>query len=38
MATLAAAEEVWQFWFSGDQQENYRRKWFPTTGADIQAR
>lgn len=29
----ASVETVLDYWFSGDVEENYRRKWFPTSGA-----
>ena len=37
MYTDAQAEEVWQFWFGGDQREKFRKLWFPTSGAEAQA-
>lgn len=31
------AEEVLEFWFGGDQQVNYRTKWFPDGSSSLQA-
>eukprot|EP00959_Pyramimonas_sp_CCMP1952_P008363 174862-Pyramimonas_sp.AAC.1 len=27
-------EPILQFWFHGDVRENFKRKWFPTSGED----
>ena len=34
----AEAERVWQFWFAGDAEQNYKAKWFPSSGVEAQAR
>lgn len=37
MAEQQRIEDVLQFWFGGDQQINYKTKWFPEGSSSVQA-